>query len=41
MHFNSLWVLQVLSEFGHFYRDETNEPPSEQGPIVTDSELIH
>jgi hypothetical protein len=31
----------ILSEFGHFYHGETNQPLSEWGPIVIDSELVH
>jgi hypothetical protein len=31
----------ILNEFGHFYHDEINKPSNKQGPIVTDSELIH
>ncbi len=28
---------QILSEFVHFYHDETNQPPSEHEPIATNS----
>jgi hypothetical protein len=31
----------ILSEFGHLYHDETDQPPNEQGLVVMDSELVH
>jgi hypothetical protein len=35
------WVSLILNEFGHFYHGETSQPPSEQGLVVTNSELVH
>jgi hypothetical protein len=31
----------ILNEFGHFYHRETSQSLNEQGPIVTNSELVH
>jgi hypothetical protein len=30
----------ILNEFGHFYHGETNQPPSEQGLVLTNNELV-
>ncbi len=31
---------KILNEFGHFYHDETCQPPCEWGLVVIDSELV-
>jgi hypothetical protein len=31
---------RYLIEFGHFYHGETNQPPSEQRSVATNSELV-
>jgi hypothetical protein len=38
IHFGFHWI---LNEFEHFYHGEIGQPPSEQGLIDTNSELVH
>jgi hypothetical protein len=40
MHLSSLWVSLNFDEFGHFYHGEIGQPPSEQGLVIMENELV-
>jgi hypothetical protein len=34
-------LLRTMNWFGHFYHGEISQFPNEQGPVVTDNELVY